>query len=313
MLPVTPNPRQPGCRTHSYAACHTQSCQPATPNPTQPVTPNPTSLSHPILCSLAVEPIPMQPVIPSPMQPGCRTHSYAARHTQSYAVLSTGGAVKHNPLSHYGRLSNWVNGRDVREARCGNSTVGAGPQPACRSIKSANAAVRPPNRTLSRSSAISCLGNCLPLTHSWKVYMCLSNDVYLGLAVQFSSGWYLGALEWPYASIPSLKGFLSIGFEIDPVQVSLTMVIFSCRFFFFLKENFCFYFPRLSLSGDRLCDFQALCPQVVTQAPNTSDLSRGKPLVMDTLFASLSARSFPFTPACQGQYSHKLSKVDGDH
>ena len=152
------------CHTQSYAACHTQSyqlvtpnpvqpvthntIQPATTNPTKPVTPNPTSLS------------------PNPLQPGCRTHRYAACHTQSYAALSTGGAVKHNPLSHYGRLSNWVNGRDVREARCGNSAVGAGPQPACRSIKSANAAVRPPNRTLSRSSAISCLGNCLPLIHS---------------------------------------------------------------------------------------------------------------------------------------------------
>ena len=182
ILPACNTQSNAACHTQYYTACHTQS-------------------------NAACHTQSYQPVTPNPMQPGCRTHCYAACHTQSYAALSTGGAVKHNPLSHYGRLSNWVNGRDVREARCGNSAVGAGPQPACRSIKSANAAVRPPNRTLSRSSAISCLGNCLPLTHSWKVYMRLSNDVYLGLAVLFRSGWYLGALEWPYTSIPFFQRF----------------------------------------------------------------------------------------------------------
>ena len=47
----------------------------------------------------------------------------------------------------------------------------------------------------------------------------------------------------------------------------------------------------------------ALCPQVVSQAPqHFTDLPlRSKPLVRA---ASLSARSFPFTPACPGQYTH---------
>ena len=38
---------------------------------------------------------------------------------------------------------------------------------------------------------------------------------------------------------------------------------------------------------------------------NTSDLPRRKPLVIVALPASLSARSFPFTPACPGQYIHR--------
>ena len=43
----------------------------------------------------------------------------------------------------------------------------------------------------------------------------------------------------------------------------------------------------------------ALCPQVVSQAPdlNTADFPRSKPLVRVVFPASLSAWSFPFTPA----------------
>ena len=40
---------------------------------------------------------------------------------------------------------------------------------------------------------------------------------------------------------------------------------------------------------------------------NTSDLPRSKPLVRVALPASLSARSFPFSPAYPGQYMHTLS------
>ena len=50
----------------------------------------------------------------------------------------------------------------------------------------------------------------------------------------------------------------------------------------------------------------ALCPQAVSQAPHTSDLLRHKLPVMVALPASLSARSFPLTPACPGQYTHRL-------
>jgi len=48
---------------------------------------------------------------------------------------------------------------------------------------------------------------------------------------------------------------------------------------------------------------------------NTSDLPRSKPLVRAALPASLSARSFPFTPVCPGQYTNRsfgrwMSTVD---
>jgi len=73
----------------------------------------------------------------------------------------------------------------------------------------------------------------------------------------------------------------------------------------------------------------AVCSQVVSQVSNTSHscritckcsesvrerriaqstsshLPRSKPLVIVGLPASLSARSFPFTPACPGQYTHR--------
>ena len=39
---------------------------------------------------------------------------------------------------------------------------------------------------------------------------------------------------------------------------------------------------------------------------NTRDLPRSKPFVRVALPASLSARSFPFTPACPGQYTQFL-------
>ena len=38
---------------------------------------------------------------------------------------------------------------------------------------------------------------------------------------------------------------------------------------------------------------------------SASDLPRSKPLVRVAFPASLSARSFPFTPACPGQYTHR--------
>ena len=50
----------------------------------------------------------------------------------------------------------------------------------------------------------------------------------------------------------------------------------------------------------------ALCPQVVSQASqHFSDLPKSKALVRVALPASLSAQSFPFTPACPGQYTHR--------
>ena len=43
----------------------------------------------------------------------------------------------------------------------------------------------------------------------------------------------------------------------------------------------------------------------VSSVLSTSDLPRSKPLVMVALPASVSAVSFPFTPICLGQYTHR--------
>ncbi len=57
--------------------------------------------------------------------------------------------------------------------------------------------------------------------------------------------------------------------------------------------------------GDRWCDVLGFVPAGILKLLNTSDLPRSKPLVRVALPASLSARSFPFTPACPGQYTHR--------
>ena len=49
----------------------------------------------------------------------------------------------------------------------------------------------------------------------------------------------------------------------------------------------------------------ALCPQVVSQASQHFRSSENKPLVKTALPASLSARSFLFTPACPRQYTDR--------
>ena len=48
----------------------------------------------------------------------------------------------------------------------------------------------------------------------------------------------------------------------------------------------------------------ALCPQVVSQASQHFRSSE-KQAIYEGCFASLSAWSFPFTPACPGQYNHR--------
>ena len=55
----------------------------------------------------------------------------------------------------------------------------------------------------------------------------------------------------------------------------------------------------------------ALCSHIIfycLKLLNTLDLPRRKPLVRDALPASLSAWSFPFIPACLGQYNHRSSR-----
>ena len=50
----------------------------------------------------------------------------------------------------------------------------------------------------------------------------------------------------------------------------------------------------------------ALCPQCLKLLKNTSDLPRHKPFVMVALPATLSAWSFPFTPAYPGKHIHRV-------
>ena len=62
----------------------------------------------------------------------------------------------------------------------------------------------------------------------------------------------------------------------------------------------------------------ALCPQVVSQASHHFRSSEKHPLVRAALPANLSARSFPFTPACPGQYTRRsfrrwMSTIDTFH
>ena len=61
----------------------------------------------------------------------------------------------------------------------------------------------------------------------------------------------------------------------------------------------------LSSPGDR-----ALCPWL--KLLNTSELPRSKPLVVVAFPASLSARSFPITLTCPGQYTHRTKIITQD-
>ena len=66
-----------------------------------------------------------------------------------------------------------------------------------------------------------------------------------------------------------------------------------------------FLFRRLSPPGDRWCDVLGFVPAGCLVLLKTSDLPRRKQIVMVAFPASLSTRSFPFTQACPGQYTHR--------
>ena len=112
-------------------------------------------------------------------------------------------------------------------------------------------------------------------------------------------------------SIPSLASFLNVAFNTVPVFVWLTMAL--SRPF---KED------RLALPlSTPLCSMRSmvLCPvcfvpagSVCLKLLNTADLPRSKPLLRVALPASVSTRWFPFTPACPGQYTHRVSTYRSD-
>ena len=103
-------------------------------------------------------------------------------------------------------------------------------------------------------------------------------------------------------STPSLRSFPNVVFETVPMLVWLTMAL--SRPF---KED------RLALplstplpSRRSLVWCLWLCARrQCLKLLNTLYLPRIKPLVTVALPASLSARTFSFTPACPGQYTHR--------
>ena len=102
-------------------------------------------------------------------------------------------------------------------------------------------------------------------------------------------------------STPSLRSFSNVAFETVPVFVWFTMAL--SRPF---KEDRQALPLSTSLSSRRS---MVWCPWLCArrwclQLLSTSDLPRRKPLVRVSFPASLSARSFPFTPACPEQYIH---------
>ena len=55
----------------------------------------------------------------------------------------------------------------------------------------------------------------------------------------------------------------------------------------------------------------ALCPQIVSRVPQHFRFSETQATVRSALPASPSVRSFPFTPACPGVYSHASFSEQG--
>ena len=100
----------------------------------------------------------------------------------------------------------------------------------------------------------------------------------------------------------SLGSFVNVTFEMIPVFIWLMMAL--SRPF---KEGHLVFPLSTPLSSRRSLVW---CPWLwarmyCLKLLNTSDLPRSKPLVRTALPASLSARLFPFTPACPGQYTHR--------
>ena len=73
-----------------------------------------------------------------------------------------------------------------------------------------------------------------------------------------------------------------------------------------LQESSSASFPHLSPPGNRRCDVLGFAPTGSVLSSSTLEIFRkASPDVRVALPASLSAQSFPFTPACPGQYTHR--------
>ena len=96
-------------------------------------------------------------------------------------------------------------------------------------------------------------------------------------------------------SIPSLRSFHNVTFETVPMFARLTMASLSS--FQARSSNASSFHASLLTRRSMVC-----CPwlcdrRLCLKFLNTSDLPRSKPLARVAFPASISARSFPFTPA----------------
>ena len=112
-------------------------------------------------------------------------------------------------------------------------------------------------------------------------------------------------------SVPSLRFFFPVSFETVPMFVWLTMAL-SRRF-----KEVCRALSLSTLVYSRRSMVQ--CPWLCARRwwlklLNFPDLPRSRPLVSVAMAANLSTRSFPFTPVCPGQCTHRnFRKVGVDH
>ena len=125
-------------------------------------------------------------------------------------------------------------------------------------------------------------------------------------SVQFSSRWYVCARKSPHALhrvSPSLGRFPNVAFETVLVFARLTddgpLSSFKGR-----SSSASSFHASLLQTIDGVMSL-VLCPQVVSQASQHFRSSEKQATCDGCFAASLSARSFPFTPAFPRQYTHK--------
>ena len=119
-------------------------------------------------------------------------------------------------------------------------------------------------------------------------------------SVQFNSRWYLCARKSPYAlhsvSQKFPQRFLWNGFNVRLIDDG-PLSSFQER-----SSSTSSFHASLLQVIDVVMSL-ALCPQVMSQVPQHFRSSEKQATCGGCFAASLSARSFPFTPACPGQYS----------
>ena len=121
-------------------------------------------------------------------------------------------------------------------------------------------------------------------------------------SVQFSSRWYLCARKIPYALHPVSQKFpqrcLWNGFNVRLIGDG-PLSSFQGR------SSRASSFNTSLLQAIIVVMSLALCPHIVSQASQHFRSSEKQATCEGCFARRLSARSFPFTPACPGQYTHR--------